>query len=257
MLSTTEFIHPTNFSIKPHSSPPLIGHPLHSAPITSVEPDRASLIPYSPNVKELPTLAQSAEVAAFDELIQRHRDMCIKRALRILRNLSDAEDAVQSGFRKAFQHRYQFQGNGTFAAWLSRIVENECLMRIRKARSARFVSLDNSTESNIRLELVGSSTNPEDELGWKEVVKVLRKEMLRMPPLFRDIMLLHDSEHLPMPDVAQRLGVSVPAAKSRLQRARRELRSRIGKHCGRKGPGTLLEKAAYSPTAYARQLTVF
>jgi len=106
--------------------------------------------------------------------------------------------------------------------------------------------------SNIRLELVGSTTNPEDELGWKEVVNVLQKEMLRMPPLFRNIMLLHDREQLPMPDVAQRLGVSVPAAKSRLLRARRELRSRIEKHCGRKGPGTLLEKAVYSQTAYAR-----
>jgi RNA polymerase sigma-70 factor (ECF subfamily) len=169
-----------------------------------------------------------------------------------MRNRSDAEDAVQSAFRKAFQHREQFQGTGTFAAWLSRIVENECLMRIREERSARLVSLDNPSQSNIRLELIGPTMNPEDQLGWEEVVTVLRKEMLRMPPLFRNIMLLHDREQLPMPDVAQRLGVSVPAAKSRLLRARRELRSRIGKHCGRKGPGTLLEKAIYSRTAYAR-----
>jgi RNA polymerase sigma-70 factor (ECF subfamily) len=197
-------------------------------------------------------IARNADLAAFDELINRHRVMCLKRALLIMRNRSDADDAVQSGLRKAFQHRDQFRGTGTFAAWLTRIVENECFMRIREARSARVVSLDSPTESNIRLELVGPNANPEDELGGKEVVEVLRKEMLRMPPLFRNIMLLHDSEQLPMPDVAKRLGVSVPAAKSRLQRARRELRSRIGKHCGRKGPGTLLETAAYGRTAYAR-----
>jgi len=226
-------------------------------PIPSVEPERAPLIPGPPNRDQLRALARNADVAAFDELIQRHRDMCIKRALLILRNRGDAEDTVQTAFRKAFQHQDQFQGNGTFAAWLSRIVENECLMRIRKARSVRFVSLDTPSESNTRLEIVGSTTNPEDELGWKEVVKVLRKEMLRMPPLFRDVMLLHDREQLPMPDVAERLGVSVGAAKSRLLRARRELRSRIGKHCGQKGPGTLLEKAVYSRTAYTRQLTVF
>jgi RNA polymerase sigma-70 factor (ECF subfamily) len=176
----------------------------------------------------------------------------MKRALLMLRIRSDAEDAVQSAFRKAFQHRDQFQGNGTFAAWLRRIVENECLMRMREERRARLVSLDEPAESNIRLELVGPTMNPEDELGCQEVLKILRKEMLRMPPLFRNIVLLHDSEQLPMPDVAARLGVSVPAAKSRLQRARRELRSRIRRHFGRKGPGTLLEKAVYSQTAYVR-----
>jgi RNA polymerase sigma-70 factor (ECF subfamily) len=83
-------------------------------------------------------------------------------------------------------------------------------------------------------------------------VTVLGREMSRMPPLFRNIMLLHDREQLRMPDVAQRLGVSVPAAKSRLRRARKELRSRIERHCGRKGPGTLLEKAVQGRTAYAR-----
>jgi hypothetical protein len=63
-----------------------------------------------------------------------------------------------------------------------------------------------------------------------------------MSPLFRNIMLLHDREQFPMPDVAQRLGVSIPAAGSRLQRARRELRSRIEKHCGRKGPAHCWKK---------------
>jgi RNA polymerase sigma-70 factor, ECF subfamily len=189
---------------------------------------------------------------SFEELIQVYRGMCMRRALPILRNRSDAEDAVQSAFRKAFQHREQFQGNGTFAGWLCRIVENECLMRIRKGKNAHFVYLDHATESRIQFELVSPATNPEDELGREEVVQVVRKEMSRMPPLFRNIMLLHDGKQLPILDVAERLSVSVPAAKSRLLRARRELRARIGKHCGRKGPGTLLEKAVYRPTAYAR-----
>jgi RNA polymerase sigma-70 factor (ECF subfamily) len=113
------------------------------------------------------------------------------------------------------------------------------------------VSLDSLTESTVRIELVGTTTNPEDELGWKEVVTLLSKEMVRMPPLYRNVILLHDHERLPMPDVAERLGLTIPAAKSRLLRARRELRSRFKKHCGRKGPGTLLEKAVYSRTAYA------
>jgi RNA polymerase sigma-70 factor (ECF subfamily) len=65
-------------------------------------------------------------------------------------------------------------------------------------------------------------------------------------------MLLRDLDQMPMPDVAGRLGLSIPAAKSRLMRARMELRSRIMKHCGRKGAGTLIQMARYSQTAYTR-----
>jgi len=217
--------------------------------IASIGPNSSSS---SPNVHRGPVLDRSKDFVPFDTLLEQHRDMCTKRASRMLHNRSDVPDAVQSAFRKAFQCRHQFHGDGTFSAWLGRIVENECLMRLRSEKNKHFVPLEAPTDSLVRFEIVGSLVNPEDELGWKEVVKVLRKEMLGMPPVFRDVMLLHDGKQMPMPDVAERLGLSVPAAKSRLSRARRELRLRMSRHCGRKGPGTLLEKAAYNRLAYAR-----
>jgi len=255
MLSIKEFTPPTNPSINHVGSPASIRTLGPCGQIFTVEPDRTPLatgISRAPNDQELTALARNGNIEAFDELIQRHRSTCMKRALRILRNLSDAEDAVQSAFRRAFQCLEQFQGKGTFAAWLGRIVENQCFMRIRAERNASFVSLDNPTESDFRLELVGQATNTEDELGRKEVLNLVRKEVSRMPPAFRNIVLLRDNEQLPMRDVAGLLGLSVPAAKSKLARARRELRARIVKHCGRKGPGTLLERAVYSRTALAR-----
>ena len=210
MLSTTkEFDHQISFTIKPRTSRRLLPTTGCSEQMPSVELDRTPLIPRSPNRDELPALAPSTDGVSFAELTERHRDMCMKRALVILRNIDDAEDAVQSAFRKAFQHRDQFQGNGALAAWLGRIVENECLMRLRKQKSAHLVSLDSLTESTVRIELVATTTNPEDELGWKEVETLLRKEMVRMPPLYRNVILLHDRERLPMPDVAERLGLTV------------------------------------------------
>jgi RNA polymerase sigma-70 factor, ECF subfamily len=180
--------------------------------------------------------ARHGDAVAFGELIRRHHSPCLKRAMLMIRNRSDAEDEVQNACWKAFQHLEQYRGEGSFAAWLSRIVENQCLMRIREERNSRFVYLDESTESNVRIELVGQITDPEDELGWQEVVNLVRREISRIPP----------------PDVAAKLGLSVPAAKSRLMRARMELRSRIGKHCGRKGAGTLMQKARYNQAAYTR-----
>jgi RNA polymerase sigma-70 factor, ECF subfamily len=196
--------------------------------------------------------ARTGDVQAFGELTERHRSDCFKRAMLMLRNRTAAEDEVQNAFWKAFQHLEQFRGDGTFPAWLGRIVENQCLMRLREDRSSRFVYLDQSSESNVRMELVGQLSNPEDQLGLNEVVKMLRTEVSRIPPLLRNVLLLRDLDQLSMSEVAFRLGLSVPAAKSRLMRARMELRSRITKHCGIKGAGTLTQVARYCQAAYTK-----
>jgi RNA polymerase sigma-70 factor (ECF subfamily) len=201
---------------------------------------------------ELIGLAQHGDTAAFGELIQRNYSNCMKRATFMIRNRSDAEDEVQNACWKAFKRLEQFRGEGTFSAWLSRIVENQCLMRIREDHHSHFVYLDESTDSNVRLELVGQMTDPEDELGEVQVINLVRREINRIPSLLRNVMLLRDVEQLPMQDVALRLGLSIPAAKSRLIRARNELRSRITKHCGRRGCGTLMQRAKYRQAAYSR-----
>jgi RNA polymerase sigma-70 factor (ECF subfamily) len=146
----------------------------------------------------------------------------------------------------------QYRGEGSFGAWLSRIVENQCLMRIREERSMRYVYLDEANDANIRLEVVGQSPDPEGQLGANEVGDLLHREIARIPPLLRNVMLLRDVDQLSMFDVAHRLGLSVPAAKSRLRRARMEMRARISSHCGRKGMGTLTQSARYAQAAYTR-----
>jgi RNA polymerase sigma-70 factor (ECF subfamily) len=205
----------------------------------------------SSSEEELVELSRRGDTEAFGELIQRHYKTCLKRAVSMMRNQSDAEDEVQNTCWKAFHRLEQFRGEGTFAAWLSRIVENQCLMRIRVDRQLHFVYLDESSESKVRVELVGQSPNPEDELGDHQVGDLLQREISRIPPLLREVMLLRDVQHLPMRNVAERLGLSVPAAKSRLMRARAELRSRLTKHCGRRGPSTLVQRAKYNKAAYA------
>ena len=197
-------------------------------------------------------LARSGDGLAFGELVRRHSAACLKRATLMIRNRGDAEDEVQNAFWKAFLRLNQFRGEGSFGAWLSRIVENQCLMRIREQRNLRFVYLDEPTESDVRLELVGQVADPEGQLGSCEVAALLRRETSRIPPLLRNAVLLHDLDQLSVTDVAVRLGLSVPATKSRLKRARTELRERISKHCGRKGAGTLTQITRYNPVAYAR-----
>ena len=201
---------------------------------------------------ELVQLAKQGDTHAFGELFRQNYNACLKRARWMIRNHSDAEDEVQNACWKAFQRLDQFRGEGTFSAWLSRIVENQCLMRIREERQLRFLHLDEASESNIRIELVAQMMDPEDELGDQQLDSLLRREISRIPPTLRNVMLLYDVDELPMPEVAARLGLSVPAAKSRLMRARVEMRARLSKHCGQRGHGSLTRKAKYSRAAYAR-----
>ncbi|MDX2154266.1 MAG: sigma-70 family RNA polymerase sigma factor [Bryobacteraceae bacterium] len=191
---------------------------------------------------ELVTLAQQGDDRAFAELIQRHYNSCSKLALSILRDKSDAEDEVQNACWKAFEHIGQFQKDAKFSTWLTRIVVNQCLMRLRQTRRAKFFYIDDAMIGDEvgTLELPDRTDSPEETLGRREVAEVLHQEIRRIPPLLRSVFLLRDVEQLPMPDVAERLGISVAAAKSRLLRARTELRSRMTKHSGRLGAATLL-----------------
>ncbi len=211
-----------------------------SATSVALESERASR-----SENDLVALAQQGNAEAFGELVQRHLPVCMKRALRVLRDRNDAEDEVQNACWKAFRAVDQYRFDGTFAAWLCRIVHNECLMRIREARQAKFVHLDASTESKGRVELVDQMLGPEDEFGNGQVRSLLHAEIARIPPLMRNAVKLRDVEGLSIPEVAARLGLSVPATKSRLLRARKEMRNRLAKYCGQRGQGTLTAKARY------------
>ena len=187
-------------------------------------------------------MAQVGDNSAFAELVVRHHNNCSKLAFSILRDKSDAEDEVQNACWKAYEHIGQFQQDSKFSTWLTRIVVNQCLMRLRQTRRARFLYMDDVAVKgqHATVELRDTTMSPEAELGQREVASMLKDEISRIPPLLRNIFVLRDVQELPMQDVAERLGISVAAAKSRLLRARLELRHRLGKHYGRLGPVTLL-----------------
>jgi RNA polymerase sigma-70 factor, ECF subfamily len=187
-------------------------------------------------------LARQGDRDAFAKLVRRHLPICLRRASLILRNESDAEDEVQNAFAKAFECLDQFRFEGSFSAWLCRIVQNQCLMLMRERRQAELVHVDVTSETGVRLELVDQMLDQEDYIGRREVMDLLRREISRVPPLMRDVFLLRYVQGLPMPEVAARLHLSVPAAKSRLMRARKELRARLAKYCGHSGPRTLMAK---------------
>ncbi|MDQ6701525.1 MAG: sigma-70 family RNA polymerase sigma factor [Acidobacteriota bacterium] len=190
---------------------------------------------------ELVSLSQEGRKDAFSELMRRNYSSSFKLALSILHERQEAEDQVQNAYWKAFQHIGQFQRDSKFSTWMTRIVVNQCLMRLRQTRRAKFLYLDDTLigEERGTLELVDKTDNPELAVGSKELSALLQKEIGRIPPLLRNVFVLRDVKELSMVEVAERLGISIAAAKSRLLRARLELRQRLEKHCGRHGCATL------------------
>lgn len=190
---------------------------------------------------DLVGLARQGSEPAFTELMRRTRLSSLKLAYSILRDVPEAEDQVQNAYWKAYQHISEFHGDSKFSTWLTRIVVNQCLMRLRQSRRARLVHIDDIAMGEERgtLDLLDPSKSPEEKLGGMEVAEVIEKEIRRIPPLLRKAFILREVNDLPIPEVAERLGISVAAAKSRLLRARQELRSRVVRHCGRSGLASL------------------
>jgi RNA polymerase sigma-70 factor (ECF subfamily) len=201
-------------------------------PVTLAELEDANLV----------DLAQDGNDNAFAELVKRYQAACFKQALSILRDHSDAEDEVQNAMWKAFQHIGQFNKEAKFSTWLTRIVVNQCLMRLRQTRRARFLYMDDVVvgEEVQTLELRDERESPEEVLANEQISGVLAHEIGCIPPMLRNVFVLRDVQELSMSEVAGQLGITVAAAKSRLLRARLELRERMRKHFGRLGPATLM-----------------
>jgi RNA polymerase sigma-70 factor (ECF subfamily) len=179
--------------------------------------------------RALVTLAKQGDRAAFEQLIKRHYQTCVNMASFMLHDRGEAQDEVQEACWKAFEHLDQYHGDAEFVTWMLRIVVNQCLMLLRVRRRTRFFYIDDDGGQNggRPMELPAATPDPEHEVVSSEMEELLRKEISHIPPLLRNVILLRDLQELPMSAVAAHLGISVAAAKSRLLRARTELRNRV------------------------------
>ncbi len=154
-------------------------------------------------------------------------------AQHITQNREDAEDVVQDAFLKAYENLEQFQGQSKFYTWLVRIAVNEALMKLRRRRPERMVSLDEEVpteEDSVPREVADWGPNPEQQYSQAELRDILTRTVQGLPPSFRTVFVLRDVEGLSTEETAEALDLSIPAVKSRLLRARLQLRERLSKY---------------------------
>jgi RNA polymerase sigma-70 factor (ECF subfamily) len=178
----------------------------------------------------LVSMAKSGDANAFVELSKRHAGKVFQAAYRITRNRQDAEDALQDSLLKAFMHVKDFQERSSFSTWLTRIAMNSALMMLRKKRHGFEISIDISDghDGNFETcELMSPIEDPESCYVRRERERELREAIVRLPQVFRDVVELRQAREYSTREIAQALGISVPAVKSRLSRAKSALRTSL------------------------------
>jgi RNA polymerase sigma-70 factor (ECF subfamily) len=176
--------------------------------------------------------AKRGDGAAFEELVNRYERKIFRLTMNITRNREDAEDAMQDAFLKSYAHLKDFQEDSRFYTWLVRIAANEALMRLRKRRPNQF-SLDEPIEGDEDLmprELQDWGPSPEQRFAQTEMHEILSDVIDKLEPDFRVVFVLRDIEELSTEETAKTLGISVPAVKSRLLRARLKLRQKLDRY---------------------------
>jgi RNA polymerase sigma-70 factor, ECF subfamily len=187
---------------------------------------------------ELVAKAREGDLASFNELVQRYDRKIFRLAKHITQNDEDAEDVLQETFLKAFEHLGDFQGQSKFYTWIVRIAVNESLMKLRKRKSDRTVPLDepvDTGEDTVVREIAVWEDNPEQKYSREELASILEEAVETLRPAFRTVFVLRDIEELSTEETAEALGISVPAVKSRLLRARLQLREKLTRLFKRKG----------------------
>ena len=186
--------------------------------------------------------AKAGDIGAFEQLVKMYDRNIFRIAQHITQNREDAEDVVQDAFLKAYENLAKFQEQSKFYTWLVRIAVNEALMRLRRRRPERMVSLDEEVkteEDSMPREVADWSPNPEQLYSQAELREILSRTVQGLPPSFRTVFVLRDVENLSTEETAEALDLSVPAVKSRLLRARLQLRERLNKYFKKRKSGDL------------------
>jgi RNA polymerase sigma-70 factor (ECF subfamily) len=170
---------------------------------------------------------------AFTQLVEAHSDQVYGLALRMTHNPQEAEDILQETFLKAYRALGQFEARSSIGTWLYRIAMNESLMRLRK-RKPLTVSVEAGPHTDdgdqLRRQLEDWCCLPEDEFMSTEARRKLRKAVDTLSPALRAAFVLRDDQGLSTREAAEVLDISESAIKTRLFRARMQLREELSSY---------------------------
>jgi RNA polymerase sigma-70 factor (ECF subfamily) len=185
-----------------------------------------------PGDAELVERLKTGDREAFGALLRRHQGKVYRLAMNMTRSPQDAEEVTQDVFLAVYRKIGEFDGRAAFSTWLYRVASNAALMKLRGRRSEPHLSIEEegpafAPDGHFARPVADWSELPEDRLLSAERRRVLEQAIDALPPDYKAVVVLRDVEGLSNPEVAEVLGATVLAVKSRLHRARLALRERL------------------------------
>jgi RNA polymerase sigma-70 factor (ECF subfamily) len=176
--------------------------------------------------QELIREIQSGTTSSFRVLVERHKDRAFTLALRMVRQRTDAEEALQDAFLRAFQALDDFRGEAKFSTWFYKIVYNVCLTRLGRTKpdTGHFSFQDDEAE-HITLQLASDDSLPDEILEQSEFMTLISQEIERMPEQYRTIITLYYINELSYEEMSDVLQLPLGTIKTHLFRGRASLRS--------------------------------
>ena len=170
--------------------------------------------------------AKRGEHSAFTELWHRHSGRAFTKIYRITGNRQDAEDALQDSFLNAFTHLKTFDGRSQFSTWLTRIATNSALMILRRRKSRPSISMDSCVDGSMPPKWAAIDPAPDAEAEYLRLERDrrLKHAIDQLHPKLRGVVEMRVKQDHPLKDISARAGISLPAVKARLMRARGVLR---------------------------------
>lgn len=195
--------------------------------------ERRSMPAHLDNEAAVVAEAQAGSQEAFATLVKQYDRHIYRLTLSITRDSEDAQDALQESLLKAHTHLGRFEGQSRFYTWLVQIAVNESLMKLRRRRREKEVFIEPKPEADdgrlMAREIADGRENPEERYSQTELREILAKAIESLGLPYRLVSLLRDVEGFSTDETAQILGISVSAAKSRLLRARLQLRETLNR----------------------------
>jgi len=169
--------------------------------------------------------AQDGEMGAFEELVARHRDKIYARAYSMMRNEEEAIDLSQEAWVKAWQRLKQFQGDSSFATWMTRITINLCLDQLRRQKRQRSESIEAMDEESggVERHMPVVTVNPTEGLERGELRQRIDQALSQLSYAHRTVIVLHEFEEMEYKEIARTMGCSIGTVMSRLFYARRKM----------------------------------
>ena len=169
--------------------------------------------------------AKAGDTAAFESLVRLYEKRVFALALRMCGNREDAAEAAQEAFLAAWQGLAFFRGESSFSTWLYRLASNACVDLLRREGRHRAAAGPSLDDEEVGIDVPDRALSPQDEAERRELREAVDRGLSALTPEHRQVLVLREMHQLSYEEIAQTLDVDVGTVKSRINRARKQLRS--------------------------------